>query len=179
MVTIQRALGAVFRFRNLLDFSGASQEPLALKPEEARPHPHEHLALLCLYAKVCFDFAENYVACFAFKDLKYNILYITREKLRVEDSPAGVERNVFLSCHLTCHVHEHATSFSDDDASPRHVPAVDAHFVVGVCCPTGHQAHVDRGGSDASDPKGQRLKVRPEKEFLQVRPPSLAACGSL
>lgn len=66
-VTIQRALGAVFRFRNLLDFSGASQEPLLLTSEEARPHPHERLTLLCLHPNVYFDFAENYVACFAFK----------------------------------------------------------------------------------------------------------------
>lgn len=38
-VTVQRALGATFRFRNPLDFSGASQEPLILTSEEARPHP--------------------------------------------------------------------------------------------------------------------------------------------
>lgn len=58
----------------------------------------------------------------------------------------------------TCHVQEHAASFGDDDARPRHVPAVDAHVVVGLGRPAGHQAHVDRGGPHASDPKRQRLK---------------------
>lgn len=66
-VTVERALGAIFRFRNPLDFSGASQEPLILTSEEARPHPPGRLTLLGLYLDVYFDFAENNVACFTFK----------------------------------------------------------------------------------------------------------------
>lgn len=48
---------------------------------------------------------------------------------------------------LTRDVYDHSAGFRNDHGPPGHVPAVDAHVVVGVSRPARHQAHVDSGAA--------------------------------
>lgn len=68
---------------------------------------------------------------------------------------------------FTCYIQQYSTSFSNNDSSSCHIPAVNPHFVIGISSTCCHKAHVHSCCTNSSNPTGDKRCCFNRGEFAK------------